>query len=38
MFNRTDVSLGIVFFSNEVVSNHILKYTALQLPNVYRGE
>lgn len=29
VFNRTDVNLRIAFFSNKVVSNHILKYTAL---------
>lgn len=30
---RTEVGLGIAFFSKKVISNHILKYIALQLPN-----
>lgn len=36
VINRTDVSLGMEYFSNKVVSNQILKYAALQLLNAYK--
>lgn len=36
MINRTDVSLGIAYFSIKVVSSQILKYAALQLLNAYK--
>lgn len=33
--SRSEVDLGIAFFSNKVVKNHNLEYTALQGPNAY---
>lgn len=36
VISRTDVSLGIAYFSNKVVSNQILKYATLHLLNAYK--